>query len=52
MCDFCESEKGVILENGENTMLINKDIITWHTPYGSDEYNINYCPVCGKKLAG
>ncbi|KIL09236.1 hypothetical protein SR42_09730 [Clostridium botulinum] len=48
-CKFCEGDR-TIIETSEDTIVLDGNTITHHNWYGSTEYKINYCPICGKRL--
>lgn len=54
-CDFCNNEKEFTLKKGLDIGLSNNKLIfcfdAYACGYFEDELKINYCPMCGKKLA-
>lgn len=58
MCRFCDG-KSEKIENGYtygNAMIVG-DTYNWHLSYNnsgneyvSGQFDINYCPICGRKL--
>lgn len=56
MCKYCE-EGYSLADNEANVIDINNNVITfesfneWHDPNSREEIQINFCPMCGRKLS-